>query len=83
MRVHLDDADVRRGGVRAQRVEQHAIRRGIVNGLPSASIALTPRSGSTSTTGPVAPLSCSAMRRPIAAHSSAVVRIRVTVALCR
>ena len=34
-------------------------------------MALTPRSGSTSTVGPVAAFSCSAMRRPISTHSSA------------
>ena len=52
------------------------------NGIPSASIMDTPRSGRNSATGPVASLSFAAMIRPSSAHSPGVVRIRVTCGLC-
>ena len=44
-------------------------------------MAETPCKGISTVTGPVARLSLVAVIRPIAAHSSGVVRIRVTVGL--
>ncbi len=48
------------------------------NGMPSASIMLTPWSGMNSAVGPVVLLSLPAMISPSLAHSSGVVRISVT-----
>src|SRR5882724_3234092 len=56
---------------------------GSQKGLPGASMRETPPSGMRKRTGPSMRLSLSAMNRPMRAHSSGVVRIRVTLALWR
>src|SRR5688572_27509266 len=55
---------------------------GSQKGLPGASMPETPPSGMRKRTGPCMRLSFSAMKRPMRAISSAVVRIRVTLELC-
>ncbi len=52
-------------------------------GWPGRSIDETPPSGMRKRTGPVIAFSLSARKTPIARHSSAVVRISVTVGLWR
>ena len=52
------------------------------NGLPSASMADTPRRGTSTAVGPFAALALWAISLPSASFSWGVVRIRVTVGLC-
>src|SRR5262245_37858287 len=56
---------------------------GSQNGPPGASSSDTPPSGIRNRTGPSMRLSLSTRKRPMAAHSSGVVRINVTFGLCR
>ena len=55
---------------------------GSQNGLPGTSSSDTPPSGIRKRTGPSIRLSFAAIHSPIARHSSGVVRISVTFALC-
>ena len=52
------------------------------NGWPSASSALTPRSGQNTAAGPVAAAALRPIRAPSSAISAGVVRMSVTVGLC-
>jgi len=53
------------------------------NTPPVVPIDDIPRRGMNTVSGPEARFSLAAMRRPSAAHSSRLVRIRVTAGLCR
>ena len=83
VQIQLDDLDRR---ATPDRIASCSARRaaGSSNGCPSLSIADTPRPGSRIATGPFAPRAASARcRRRSRAFSSGVVRISVTLALCR